>query len=421
MQILVYKLAIGLVCAALCVLFVRSSRIMALTDRHFYGLMLLLWGVTRVGLYCAGFIVLRMAVTSDIIAAYYPEAIHALKGEVIYRDFISTYAPAFPYLTALILKVWNSPKAIILATTLIDAASFSIWLQIARTTWVGSTSRTLAIFYVFSSFAILNVAIAGQNQTWAALILGAAVLLCKRGRPILSGMVAGLPVLLVKFLPLIFLPLFIRRGSNPVRVASAALALPVTFLFGMWVQGIDIFQPIRFQAHLITPGNLPYLLTFWKLPDGFSAASQVLLPGGLAVLSVYLVSRTVRVQGDQIIFGMAVLTLVCALLSRKFYTNYLMMVFAPMCAIAAVGSSPVSAAVRFGVFNLVISLEPSLWFRLLNGEDSHLRLWQIVSTLQQDHELWKLWTFLPLEAALLGFYAYYLLKAWRLLTQSLQR
>lgn len=420
MQILGYKLAIGVVCAVLCVLFIRSSRIMGLADRQFYTLMMLLWGVTRLGLYCASFLVLRMAVTSDIIAAYYPEGIHALKGEVVYRDFSSTYAPAFPYLTALILKVWNSPKAIVLATTLIDGASFWIWLTVARAMWTEMTSRTLAILYVFSSFAILDVAIAGQNQTWVALILGVQILLFQRSRPILSNVVAGLPVLLVKFLPLIFLPLFIRKGSKPVRAAIAALLLPITILPGMWLRGMDVLEPIRMQGSIVTQGNLPYLLTFWKLSDGVSTGSQVLLLAVLALITLYLVSRSASVKADQIVFGMVFLTLFCALLSRKFYTNYLMMVFAPLCAVAVAGSSPVRSAAGFSVFNLIISLEPSLWFRMLNGENSHLRLWQISATLRQNHEIWKLWMFLVVEAALLGFYGYYLLKAWKLLRERLQ-
>jgi hypothetical protein len=414
-KVILYKVALGILCALGCVLCVRSRIIEALTERRFEALILLIWAVTRLGLYCAAFIVLGMSVTSDVAGFYFPEGKHALAGEIVYRDFTSNYSPAFSYLIALILNAWNSPKAIVLATTLIDGVSLAIWMRVRRAMWPGEEGRTLIIFYVFGSFAILDAAIAGQNQVWVALLLGLAVLLFERGQIALSAAVAGLPVLLVKFLALLYVPLFFRARSKPLQMVSAALVLPAVAFGSMWLMGIDVLQPVRLQGALVTTGNIPYLLSFIRFSAWESALMQAFALLALAALCLYWFVRPAVLEANQIVIGLVVFTLTCALLNQKFFTNYLMMVFAPICAVATLSELPLTAAVRFGVFNLLVSLEPSLWFRLLHAEERHSRLWEVVPRLEQSGELWRLWIFLAVEVTLLVFYADYLLKAWNLL------
>ena len=84
------KLGIALICAVFCALLVRSSRVAALPDRRFDQFILLLWGVTRLGLFCAVFVIAGMQVTSDASGVYYPQGLAALAGKTVYRDFKSS-------------------------------------------------------------------------------------------------------------------------------------------------------------------------------------------------------------------------------------------------------------------------------------------------------------------------------------------
>jgi hypothetical protein len=413
---LLYKLAIGLACLLAVIGATALAPSAKLSTRRFDYLLVSLWILTRLGVYGLVFFVLRMEVTSDVSIYYYSQGREAMLGRILYRDFASAYSPAFPYLIALILGLWDSAKAIVLASILIDGVNFAVWLTVARRLWSEPVCRRMALFYLLSTLPILNVAVAGQNQVWVSLLLGTAVLLYQQGKPALSAFFVGLPLVLVKLLPLLYLAGFLRWRSNPLRTIASALLVPALLFAVLALRGIDVLQPLKLQESRVTSGNIPYLLSSVIRFDGgwTSTLMQVFSLVVLAVVGLYLFTRRENLDAEQIIRGLVILTLTCALVNKKFYSNYLVMVFAPLCSVAAMDASSLAAAFRFGFFNIVAALEPSLWFRLLRADEHKSLMWQMIPALRAANELWRLWLFSGVEATLLGFYIYYLLKAWRL-------
>lgn len=415
------KLAIALVCFGGYLTVASSKRVQGLSERRFHILIAALWLMTRVGLYCTVFLIFKMNVGSDVTGFYFPEGQHAMRGQIVYRDFASSYSPVFPYLIALILSVWNSAKAIVLASIFIEGLSLVVWLRVGRALWPEREYRIQALLYVLSAFAILDVAVAGQNQAWVALLLGTTVLFYQRRNTWAAAVVAGLPIILIKFLPLLYVPAFLRRGSKPVQMAVASLLFPVALVCVLLAKGIDAIQPIRLQASLITSGNLPYLASFLVSLDsgtaGLLAQFAALLI--LGAVSVYLFTRPGKLSAREIVFSIVILALTCALTNKKFFSTYLMMAFAPLCAVVAADQSRMWSAVHFGVFNVVASLEPSLWFRLMHATERHSNLFQLLPPLRDGGELWNFYMFLGVELLLLTCYSYYLVKAWTLLRNDL--
>ncbi len=129
MAIIAGKLLIGVACIILGVLLATHPRLLTLSEGRFRLAVFAFWTLTRAGLFAAAFLILRFEPQSDVVGAYMPQARAAMNGAVIYRDFVSSYAPLFPYALAAALKyVWASPKMIVLLALVADFASLPFWM-----------------------------------------------------------------------------------------------------------------------------------------------------------------------------------------------------------------------------------------------------------------------------------------------------
>jgi hypothetical protein len=378
-----------------------------ISEKRFWQVAASLWCVTRATAFVVAFVVLDLTVESDVGRVYYRQAEAVLRGETVYRDFFSSYSPGFPYLLSLPLRLWHSPKSIVLFSILIEALSLLVWGRVIRRLWPAAKYRRAVLYYLLSGFAILNVAIAGQNQVWITLCLGLGVLLFIRGRRFWSGFAVSCAVVGVKFLPILYFAAFLRlRSDRALRTLiglAAPLLLALTFVLPA---GIDLLQPVRAQQEKITSGNLPYLL-------GFSGPwVQLLSLAALAAVALYLVSRPGTLTGRQVAYALVALTVMLPLISQKFFATYLMMIYPVLCVIVAESANQTVSAARFGVLNTMAALEPSLWFRWLGGsEDNPKQLWDLVSLARARGELWQPYVFVLIELIAVALYAYYLVAA----------
>jgi hypothetical protein len=417
--ILLAKLGVGLLTVLSYVIVAQQDYLADLSNRLFHAFISFVWLVTRPGLFVLVFLLLRMDVVSDVVGGYYPEGHHVMAGETVYRDFDCPYAPAFPYLIQAILRIDDSPKAIVFTSILTEGIALFLWSSAIRRAWDLRTYRRMTLLYVFSVLIIIDVALAGQNQIWVASLLGAAVYFVTRDRRLLSAFAAGLPVVLVKILPLIYLPAILKFRCKGLYTAAVALALPVCVYAVLLANGINALQPLKLQGSLITSGTLPYLLTAVIPQDGaFALLSRAIPFGALLVLSAYFFFRGGELTARQVVFRLAIITLAVPLVSPKFSTNYMVMAFFPICAIAASEVPGVRSALFFGLFNLVAALEPSLWFRWLHGEEHYSRLPEVWTRVQRTGDVPFLWLFLALELVLIAQYVYYLRAAFRMLHES---
>ena len=97
-MILLGKLAVSVVCIAASITLILHPKPFALSDRTFDRFCLILTFASRMGLYVSVYFILNQNVTTDVASAYYPQGLNVLDGQVVYRDFESSYSPLFPYL-----------------------------------------------------------------------------------------------------------------------------------------------------------------------------------------------------------------------------------------------------------------------------------------------------------------------------------
>jgi hypothetical protein len=84
------------------------------------------------------------------------------------------------------------------------------------------------------------------------------------------------------------------------------------------------------------------------------------------------------------------------------------MCFFPLCAIAIREGLTRFRAGLFGIFGFVAMIEPTLWFRWLNGQ----QFLSLAPSVGVSAALWKVTLFLFTDLVLLAFYAYYWRESW---------
>lgn len=379
----------------------------------------LVWLLSRPGLAIALFVVLDLPVTSDVAHHYVPQGLAASGGQLVYRDFASSYGPLFPYVAAALLALSRTPELLVAASIALEAAALALWTRFARVPVSERARADALLLYACAPIAMWTTAIAGQNQSWLSVALALAFAALARGayaRAVIA-LVAGAAV--VKALALVPSPyvfaLAAQRDRATLLRALLAFALAALVLFGPFVWlGAPVWRPVITESQLTSSGNLQFLL--WWLADlpRWNALPLVVLIG--AAMSVLLARRGARAEPAAHHAALCALLLATLLVSRKAYTTYLVLLWLPACFVIASQGLSRRSVLTFSGLALVAMLEPALWFD-----------WILPATLPRALELVaergpsygvKVALFLACEIGLLAGYIWLLRRALRALVPS---
>ena len=383
-SILIAKLALGIPVAALGVLLCPSQLLQRITNVAFWRWALGVAIVSRLGVFLALYVILGQSVRMDVSAYYLPQAQAALSGQLPYRDFVSSYGPLFPYVSAIAVWFWPSAKAIVLLTILLEIISVPIWVGVGRRLVSENAVRIAAVLYLTNPLVILYSPVLGYNQAWISLCLAGAIWLLLRQRNLLSGLAMGASIVAVKILGIIFVPvLALTARRRLIWCVSLLLASSVVYA-PLLAMHVDILQPIRTESALTTSGNLPYLLTAVGIQTSGTAGAiwtAVLLAGMAAVfLPAAWRHRQEPVKIVLPFLGLVFMTFM--ILSRKAYPQYLVTCMFALCLAAAEQArSKVWIPLLLAGLSQLLCLEPSLrgmWlnemdFNMLRAGDASLR------------------------------------------------
>lgn len=369
MGVIALKCALAALAGGLAVWLPGESRIVDLETRAYRRVFWTLAAASRCFLFFLLYVVLGQGVPSDVSGYYVPEAERAWQGQLVYRDFPSSYGPGFPYLVGFVLHASGSAQSLVAVAIVLELGALAVWRRVSRDMGFGERSvRRGELLYVTSAVPLLTIAVAGQNQSWLALGVGASLLFALHRAPLRAALAALGGAVLVKALALPFwLPagvLLARGGRRPAALFGLALGVGVALCGGLlWHFGADPALPLRREAGLSSPGNLPFLAGLLLAPLGLE------LPRWLAWLAFasvagWVVMRVLRRQQDArrvVHDAVAVVWLAFLVLSPKAFPGYFVIAALPIAV--CVATSAASRSV-YAVWQAVLAVLPSLWFRL---------------------------------------------------------
>ena len=333
------------------------------------------FALTRLGAFIVAFGVLHFTPRGDIIL-YMQEALPALAGKLVYRDFLTPHAPLNSYLFALMLRLHNSSLTIMLFGILFDIAAMIVWFKCGQYFLSTLTLRRAALLLICNPTSLLTEGIDGQMNSFIALFLGLGVWLVLRQKHFLSGAAVAMPVAVIKFLTLIYAPgfLFAVRGMRQKVIATLGFVGVLLVAYVPFaLAGADLREPLTQEGAHKTSSNLVFLvesLTGHSL--GLHLPDVLLALSWLAVVVLTFVSMR-AVSGDEpkarrstlLLLSISLIAeLLCVqIFSKNTWDRYLVMAMFPLCLVAAELSW--REMLGYGVWLFTLCFEPSYWAGIL--------------------------------------------------------
>jgi hypothetical protein len=191
-----------------------------------------------------------------------------------WRDTTSVYGPAFTLASEAVALTAGSShdRAAWIFKALAAAAMVA---AAALATRIGARPAFAAAFVGWNPVLALHLAGGGHNDAWLAVLVLAALALALAGRGRLAGVAWALAVL-VKWVPLVFLPLRAlearRTGRRLVHVGTLVTGA-VVLAVATWRYGLhwaEVVSPLAHNAELRTRFALPSRLEQAGMPEGLA-------------------------------------------------------------------------------------------------------------------------------------------------------
>ncbi len=414
LQTLVARAALGCAAAAATVLLPRFRPAFQWTDDGFRRRYLLAFSLLRLLLFVTVFLLLHITPPGDLPGIYIPEILSHLAGGVPYRDYASSYAPLFPYLYAPLYRLFPSPLTLILFSIGAEILMAATFLRFMPSVLTESQTRVAALLCLANPISLQFVTIDGQNNVWIGLALAVALLWLAQSRAARSGAALGFSIASVKFLPLLFLPvfpLFLRRRAMAWMAGCAAVVVTVYGWFA-FVLHAPVLQALQREGEIKSAGGLPFLVEAIAGRDlgRFAWDALLLLSLGGVLAAGWTVARRTLSETPGALgattFLLPALLLTVMGLGKKTWPTYTEMVLFPLAMVLA-ASRDDSAGGRLrrgamwlaGAFSLLSVTAHSVWSSMLSQAGA-----------VQVHILLRArggaaWLLLLLELALLTTYA----------------
>jgi len=366
-QSLLARTALGCLVGGISVWVSSISRLLTLTRRSFDRTITLAFVASRLAIFVGIFLVLHITPRGDIHTFYWDPSNAVLAHSLPYRDFSTSYAPLHAYLGALAILIWHSPLAIILLAICAEAFLLPLWLRVGRLFLEERDLRSASLLYLTSALSLHFVAIDGQDNVIIALLLVLALLLIHRSKFFASGASVGVAFTTIKFLPLLYMPIFFALVPRRWRWLAGASAIILPVFAVCLILRLPILIPLRLESSMTSAGNIPYL---FEGITGLQVPAQIwdaLVVGALAAVFLLIVIKA-KGAGDALrlrllTFGFAALALTLVLLSKKSWPPYLMICLFPICLLIKNFSK--LRVLVFALFGVVALSADSYWATVL--------------------------------------------------------
>lgn len=360
----VISIAALLVTAAL--LFKRESLTDWLEKKSANAVLAVAWVLLRLLPFIAVYLAANMEPTSDV-NGFWDEGSKASLGQVVYRDFWSPYSPLYAYFLGLWLKLWYSPKMIVLTMAAMDGIALLASYHFFRPFQTRGTFLFRALIYLLLPGSLVLCIIGAQEDVWMWLFVILAYLLRERTlRVEWYAIVLAIGLLMTKAIfVLIMVPLFLLEKQKVRFVIPIAIIGIVSLGILYPLVGFEFMQPLD-EAKTLRAPNIPSILNPWfynsiGVGEKFWNWIGLVASVGLACISAWRLRHAdFRVMLSKV---WIVLYATMMIVQQSAYSNYIFLFLLPLVLYVIDWKNKTQVTILF-VFNLLSVVHPSYWWRL---------------------------------------------------------
>ena len=325
------------------------------------------WFLLRVLPFVAIYIFLHLEPRSDITGFLVGWGNHARQGELIYRDFVCTYSPFFPYLIGLSMAVWNDSRAIVGLMVLMEALAMAVTYAFYKPRLSGYELVSRFLFYLCLPASLVLCVVGGQEDTWTWLFVGlAGWAFCRKQSYVWYGSLLVIGLLSTKATFVLVLPALLLLAKKPFRLFG------VLSIWGLVVLGIlyslvgwEFTQPLGEADTLRAPNVLsiinPWFFDAIGVGQGFWNWVGLLVTVGVSCLSAWRLRNVGFRQAISRVFVVTYATMMAV--QQSAYSNYIFLFLIPL-VFYVIDWQDKKQITLLLVFTLLCALHPSYWWRM---------------------------------------------------------
>lgn len=304
---------------------------------------------------------------SDVRGYYYPIALGAGEGKMLYRDVYCPYSPFFGYWIAPFLWFWNHAKMVVLVMTLVEL--LAVWLTVRErfTTEHRGAYLFRSLIYYLLPVPFVFCVMSGQEDVvlWLfALLAGRAL---ARQQAFRAGVWFTLGLLSTKALfVLLGLPLFFMlKNKMRFMAAGVLVGVPVALFFYWKTDLLFVQQPLEEGTYLKAPNLRSVLAPL--IGEGINRFQRIESYVGLlstVALTGYVLLRR-RLTDDRLAFALCYILIFSwtTVVQHNAISNYAYLFMLPL-LFTMVDLNNRWAMVALVLFNVGAAVHPTLWWRI---------------------------------------------------------
>ncbi len=367
MTVILIKSLIALVGAVAFSIGIRfQDRVLRVPEPMADRLLIVAFVVCRLVPFVVIYVLMGIDPHSDV-PLFYDAASHALRGEIVYRDFWSPYSPLFAYVTALPLLVWHSAKSVVLLMVVMEGAAWWMTYRFYRPRW-GSVTQLTALLYLFLPGPVVFCLLGGQEDVWMWLF-GVASLWLWTANPsaFRLGLTMAAMLLVTKALAVLIAVALLFWVRRPYQYIAGLVIVGIPALILLYaLTGDGMLTPLMFASIPFAP-NLPTVLA--PVIGDFTAYAGLFSTGGLvAVLGLSAYGGWRLRRGDvPYESALPILWVLCygfmMFIHKSSFGNYVFIYTLPLMTLFPSWKNIRSVAVLL-LLNVLVAVQPSLWWHL---------------------------------------------------------
>lgn len=368
MSVVLAKTGISLVCIIILVIILSQRKRLSgwLENKSVRVSLISGWVLFRLIPFIAVYLISNITPTSDVLG-FWDEGSKASMGQVVYRDFWSPYSPLYAYFLGIWLKLWYSPKMIVLTMALMDGVALWISWHFFRPFQSRGAFLFKALMYLILPGSLVLCIVGAQEDVWMWLFVVLAYLVRERTvRVEWYAVILGIGLLMTKAIfVLILVPLFLIEKQK-IRFLIPMVIIGILSLGILYpLVGLEFMQPMD-EAKVLRAPNILSIINPWFF-DGIGVGEKfwnwvgLVTSVGLATLAAFRLQHAdFRIMLSRV---WVVLYATMMVIQQSAYSNYIFLFLIPL-VFYIIDWTSSKQIILLLIFNILCVVHPSYWWRL---------------------------------------------------------